>query len=125
MKMRGFGMEKVNLNDKFGRFTEHWTPKIIAELNENNILLAKVQGEFVWHTHEEDELFIVIKGKLVIKLRDRDVQLAEGELFVVPKGVEHCPVAQEEVHIMLVEPKITKHTGDLVTEKTVKSYERI
>lgn len=118
-------MDKVNLGEKFGMFTEHWTPKIVGELNENNILLAKVQGEFVWHTHEEDEMFIVIKGKLVIKLRDRDVKLSEGELFVVPKGVEHCPAAEEEVQIMMVEPKVTKHTGDLVTEKTVTTYERI
>ena len=118
-------MDKVNISDKFGLFTEHWTPKIIGELNENNILLAKAKGEFVWHTHEEDEMFVVIKGKLVIKLRDRDVRLSEGELFVVPKGVEHCPLAEEEVHIMLIEPKVTKHTGELVTEQTVNTYERI
>src|SRR5262249_46583290 len=118
-------MEKVRLADKFGLFTEHWTPKIVGELNENNILLAKVKGEFVWHTHEEDEMFLVVKGKLLIKLRDQDVWLNEGELFVVPKGVEHCPMADVEVHVMLVEPKITKHTGDRVTERTVNSYERI
>ena|SRR5258708_38728033 len=118
-------MEKVRLNDKFAKFNEHWTPKIVGELNENNILLAKVKGEFVWHTHEEDEMFYVVKGKLLIKLQDREVWLEPGELFVVPRGIEHCPVAEDEVQIMMVEPKTTKHTGDVVTEKTVTVYERI
>jgi mannose-6-phosphate isomerase-like protein (cupin superfamily) len=118
-------MEKVRLSDKFSLFAEHWTPKIVGELNENNILIAKVQGEFVWHTHEEDEFFFVVQGKLLIKLRDRDIWLEPGELFVVPKGVEHCPVAEEEVHVMLIEPKVTKHTGDVVSDKTVSTYQRI
>src|SRR5271166_6075400 len=116
-------MEKVRLSDKFALFSEHFTPKIVATLNENNILLAKVQGEFVWHTHEEDEMFLVLKGKLRIQLRDGDVLLEAGDLYVVPKGTEHCPVAEEETHIMMVEPKITKHTGDRVTEKTVTTYD--
>ena len=118
-------MEKVRLSDKFAMFSEYFTPKIIGEVNDNHILLAKVKGEFVWHTHEEDEMFFVFKGKLLIKLRDREVGLEAGEIFVVPKGVEHCPVANEEVEIMMIEPKTTKHTGDLVTEKTVTTYERI
>ncbi len=118
-------MDSVRLSEKFALFSEHWTPKIVAELNENHVLIAKVQGEFVWHTHAEDEFFFVIKGRLQIKLRDGDVWLEPGELFVVPAGVEHCPSAAEEVHLMMVEPKITKHTGDLVTEKTVTSYQRI
>jgi mannose-6-phosphate isomerase-like protein (cupin superfamily) len=118
-------MEKVRLSDKFAMFSEHWTPKIIGEVNENHILLAKVRGEFVWHTHEEDEMFFVVKGKLHIKLRDQDVWLEPGELFVVPRGVEHCPVAEDEAQIMLIEPKTTKHTGDRMTEKTVTTYERI
>ena len=118
-------MDKVRLGDKFALFSEQWTPKIVAELNDNYILLAKVQGEFMWHTHEEDEMFFVVKGRLTVKLRDREVQLEAGELFVVPKGVEHCPVAAEEVLLMMVEPKVTKHTGDLVTERTVTTYERI
>ncbi len=118
-------MKKLRLSDKFAMFNDYWTPKIIGEVNENHILLAKVKGEFVWHTHEEDEMFFVVKGKLIIKLRDRDVWVEPGELFVVPRGVEHCPVASDEVHVMLIEPKTTKHTGDLVTEKTVTTYERI
>ena len=118
-------MEKIRLSDKFGLFKAHWTPKIVGELNDNHILLAKLKGEFLWHTHEEDEMFLVVKGKLRIKLRDRDVWLEEGELFVVPKGVEHCPVAEDEVHAMMIEPKTTKHTGDLVTERTVSNYEHI
>src|SRR5260221_11944398 len=118
-------MQPVRLSDKFALFSERWTPKIVAELNENNVLIAKVQGEFVWHTHEEDEFFFVVKGKLQIKLRDGDVWLEPGDLFVVPKGVEHCPVAAEEVQIMMIEPKTTKHTGDVVTELTQSTYERL
>lgn len=118
-------MGPVRLNDKFALFNEQWTPKIVAELNDNHILIAKVQGEFVWHSHEEDECFFVIKGKLQIKLRDGDVWLEPGDLFVVPKGIEHCPVAAEEVQIMLIEPKITKHTGDVVSELTQTTYQRL
>jgi len=118
-------MERARLSEKFGLFNELFTPKIVGTLNENNILLAKVKGEFVWHTHEEDEMFLVLKGKLRIQLRDGDVVLEPGDLFVVPKGTEHCPIAEEETQIMMVEPKVTKHTGDRVTEKTVTNYERI
>ena len=119
-------MDKINLQQKFSLFNEYWTPKIIGELNEQYVKLAKAKGEFVWHKHdEEDELFMVIKGSLTIKLRDCDIQLTEGELFMVPKGVEHKPVALEEVHVLLFEPKATKHTGDVKSEITVEDQEWI
>lgn len=105
-------MEKVNLAEKFGLFAEHWTPKIVAELNGQQVKLAKVQGEFVWHKHDdEDELFFVVSGKLTIRFRDREVELGPGELLVVPRGVEHQPVADEEAKILLFEPASTINTG--------------
>lgn len=117
---------KVNLAEKFSRFSDHWSPKIVADLNDNQVKLAKVRGEFVWHRHaDEDELFLVVKGTLTIELRDGAVTLGPGELAVIPKGVEHRPVARDEVQLMLVEPRSTRHTGDLVTERTVLEYERI
>lgn len=113
--------KKINLEEKFSQFTEHYTPKIIAESNGQLIKLAKVQGDFVWHQHEnEDELFLVIKGKLTIEMRDQTIELGPGEMFVVPKGVEHCPQADEETQIMLIEPKSTQHTGDTASELTVE-----
>lgn len=119
-------MEKVNLAQKFSLFDEHWTPKIVGELNGQHVKLAKLQGEFVWHEHEEeDELFMVIKGRLVISLRDRDIALEVGELFIVPRGVEHCPVADEEVQVLMFEPISTLHTGNVQSEKTVDSLEMI
>jgi mannose-6-phosphate isomerase-like protein (cupin superfamily) len=119
-------MEKVNLVEKFGLFDEHWSPKIVGELNGQNVMLAKLKGEFVWHQHEdEDEMFLVIEGHLTIKFRERDVILDEGEFLIVPRGVEHCPVAEEEVHVLLFEPQATKHTGNVQTEKTVEQFERI
>ncbi len=117
---------KINLAEKFACFTEQWSPKIVADLNDSHVKLAKVQGEFVWHQHaEEDELFIVVRGELTIELRDGRVTLGPGELVVIPKGVEHRPVAREEVHLMLIEPKATRHTGDVVTDRTVHEYARI
>jgi mannose-6-phosphate isomerase-like protein (cupin superfamily) len=117
---------KVNLAEKFERFTDQWSPKIVADLNDSHVKLAKVQGEFVWHQHaEEDELFIVIQGELTIELRDGAVTLGPGELVVIPKGVEHRPVAREEVQLMLIEPKEIKHTGNVVSERTVHEYARI
>lgn len=119
-------MEKVNLAEKLSLFEEHWSPKIVGELNGQYVKLAKLKGDFVWHHHEaEDEMFLVVKGCLVIKLQDRDVVLGEGEFLIVPRGVEHCPVAEEEVHIMLFEPKSTLHTGNVRTEKTVETLETI
>ena len=119
-------LTKINLAEKFGCFTDQWSPKIIADLNDSHVKLAKVQGDFVWHRHaEEDELFIVVRGELIIELRDGQVTLGPGELVVVPKGLEHRPVAREEVHLMLIEPKATRHTGDVVTDRTVHEYARI
>lgn len=113
-------MNKINLKQKFELFNDHWSPKIVGEVGDQYIKLAKVQGEFVWHKHDnEDELFLVVKGKLTIKMRDGDVELTDGELFVVPKGVEHCPVAEEETHIVLFEPKATAHTGEVTSDLTV------
>ena len=115
-------MKKINLTEKFSLFHQLWTPKIIGELNGQQMKLAKVKGEFVWHDHqEEDELFIVFQGTLYIDFRDgRTESIRSGELIVVPKGVEHRPWTKddEEVHLMLIEPKSTKHTGEVVHEKT-------
>ena len=114
--------QSVNLQDKFSKFSEHWSPKIIAQMNNYQFKLAKVQGEFIWHDHEEtDEVFLVVKGQLKIHLRDGAVTLNEGEIFVVPKGVEHKPEAEQECHILLVEPAGTVNTGDVVDEKTAPS----
>lgn len=112
--------EKVNLLDKFSKFSDQWSPKIIGELNGQYVKLAKIEGEFDWHTHEqEDELFMVVKGNLLIKIRDHEVQLGEGEIFIVPKGTEHKPIAEKECWVMLFEPKETGHTGNVQTERTV------
>lgn len=117
---------KINLAEKLGRFDDLWSPKIVADLNDSHVKLAKVQGEFVWHQHaEEDELFIVLRGELAIELRDGVVTLGPGELVVIPKGVEHRPVAREEVHLMLIEPKAIRHTGDVVSDLTVHEFARI
>lgn len=112
--------DAVNLAERFSRFSDQWSPKIVGELNDSYIKLAKVQGEFVWHQHaNEDEFFLVVQGRLLIRLRDRDVLLNEGEFFVVPRGVEHLPVAEDEAHILLLEPKATLHTGDVDSARTV------
>ena len=117
---------KINLAEKFSRFQDQWSPKIIADLNDCHVKLAKVQGEFVWHQHaDEDELFIVVRGRLTIELRDGEVTLVPGELVVIPKGVEHRPVATDEVELMLIEPKAIRHTGDVVSERTVHELARI
>ncbi len=117
---------KVNLAEKYARISDRWSPKIVADLNDSHVLLAKVQGEFVWHAHaDEDELFIVVAGQLTIQLRDGEVVLGPGEMAVVPKGVEHRPVARDEVQLMLIEPKVTRHTGDVESDRTVHRYERL
>src|SRR5437660_6710819 len=119
-------MDKVNLDQKFALFHEYWSPKIAGELNDSYVKLAKLKGEFVWHHHEkEDELFLVVKGRLQIKLRDRDIWLEEGEFVIIPRGVEHMPVAEEEVHVLLLEPKTTLNTGNVQNEKTVADLEHI
>jgi mannose-6-phosphate isomerase-like protein (cupin superfamily) len=113
-------MDKVNLAEKLGKFRELWTPKLVGELNENYVKLAKGEGALDWHSHEnEDEFFLVISGHLDIHLRDRVISLDPGEFFVVPKGVEHRPVAENGAEIMLIEPKATLHTGDQQTDQTV------
>ena len=119
-------IEKVNIREKLSLFIDHWSPKIVGEINDAHVKLAKIKGEFVWHRHDhEDEMFLVIKGKLLIKLRDRDLELNDGEFVIIPKGVEHLPVAQEEVHLMLFEPKTTSNTGNVINERTVKEPEYI
>jgi mannose-6-phosphate isomerase-like protein (cupin superfamily) len=103
----------INLQEKLTKFSEHWSPKIIAQMNDYHLKLAKVQGEFVWHDHPEtDEVFVVVKGYLDILFRDGKVSLSEGEMFVVPKGVEHKPVAEQECHILLIEPAGLVNTGN-------------
>ncbi|GAA0892068.1 cupin domain-containing protein [Fulvivirga kasyanovii] len=117
---------KVNLKEKFSRFSAYWTPKIVGELNGQYVKLAKLKGEMVWHSHaNEDEMFLIVKGSMTLHFRDGKVDLNEGEMFVVPKGVEHLPVAEEECHVMLFEPKSTAHTGEVESELTVKELEWI
>ena len=119
-------MDKVNLRQKLDSFSDHWSPKVVADLNGQQVKLAKLVGEFTWHHHEsEDELFMVIKGRFRMEFRDRDVWLEEGEILVVPRGVEHRPVAEEEVEILLFEPASTLNTGNVVNEKTKRVLDRI
>lgn len=119
-------MEKVNIREKLSQFTEHWHPRIIGELNGQHVKAVKLIGEFVWHHHDhEDELFLVIKGKLKMEFRDRVEEINEGEFIIVPRGVEHKPVADEEVHILLFEPDTTVNTGNVENERTRKRLEKI
>jgi mannose-6-phosphate isomerase-like protein (cupin superfamily) len=119
-------MDKINLQQKFSLFTEHWNPKIIGELNGQQVKLAKFKGEFVWHHHDEqDELFMVVKGSFKMEFRDKTIQLNEGEIIIVPKGVEHKPVADDEVWIMLFEPASTLNTGNIIDGKTKTVLETI
>jgi mannose-6-phosphate isomerase-like protein (cupin superfamily) len=112
--------QKVNIAEKFTLFNEHFTPKIIGEANGQYVKIAKIRGEFVWHSHEaEDELFLVFKGVMTIEMRDRTIQLGEGEMFIVPKGVEHRTLAEDETYIMMIEPKSTAHSGDVQSDLTV------
>jgi mannose-6-phosphate isomerase-like protein (cupin superfamily) len=113
-------IEVVDLREKFGHFGEHWRPKIVGEVNENYVKLVKVKGEFVWHRHaNEDELFLVIRGTLMIRLRDGELRIGEGQFAIIPRGVEHMPVAEEEAYILLLEPAETLNTGDVRSERTV------
>ncbi len=117
-------MDKVNIKEKFALFNEHWHPKIVGELNNQHVKLAKFQGEFVWHQHEqEDELFMVIKGRFRMDFRDRAVWIEEGEFIIVPRGVEHRPFAETEVHVLLFEPCGTLNTGDVESELTAAAIE--
>ena len=119
-------IKKVSLAEKLSLFGEHWKPKIVAELNENYVKVVKFKGEFVWHKHvDEDELFLIVKGTMLIRFRDGDVEVGEGEFIVVPRGVEHMPVAEEEVHAVLIEPKTVLNTGDVEDELTLRELERI
>ena len=119
-------MNKVNLAEKLALFSDYWSPKVVGELNGQQVKLVKFKGPFTWHHHDaEDEMFLVLKGHFRMELRDRDVELAEGEFIVVPKGVEHRPVADEEVHVLLFEPATTLNTGNVVNERTVRELERL
>ena len=119
-------MDTINLKDKFSHFSDYWNPRVIGELNNCHIKAVKLKGEFVWHHHDnEDELFFVTKGTLRMKFRDREAVVSQGEFVIVPKGVEHCPVADEEVHLVLIEPKSTLNTGNIANERTVAQLERI
>ncbi len=118
-------MRVVSLAETFGRFADYWSPKIVGEVNEMHVKVVKLSGEFVWHHHErEDELFLVVAGRLRMRLRDGDRDLGPGELIVVPRGTEHCPVAlTDEVHVVLLEPKGTLNTGNVSSERTVATLE--
>jgi mannose-6-phosphate isomerase-like protein (cupin superfamily) len=119
-------MQTVNLAEKFRKFQDCWKPRIIGEVNDFYVKAVKLKGEFIWHHHEtEDELFLVVKGTLRMKFQDREAVVREGELIIVPHGVEHLPIADEEVHIVLLEPKSTLNTGNISSERTVGQLERI
>jgi mannose-6-phosphate isomerase-like protein (cupin superfamily) len=119
-------IEKVNLAQKFSLFHDRWSPKIAGEVNDAYVKLVKLKGEFIWHHHAaEDELFLVVKGRLLIKLRDRDLWLEEGEFVIIPRGVEHLPVADAEAHVLLLEPKSTLNTGNVRNERTVAELGRV
>ena len=109
-------MDKINLAEKLTQFGEHWSPKIVASYNDNDVMVVKIEGEFTWHSHPEtDDFFLVLDGEIDIEMRDRTVTLVAGELFVVPAGVEHRPVARSEAHLLLIEPRGTPNTGDPAT----------
>ncbi len=119
-------MEKINIAEKLGLFNEYWSPKVIGEVNDSYIKLAKFKGDFTWHMHDnEDEMFYVLKGILTVKFKDKSICLHEGECIIIPKGVEHMPVADKEVHVMLIEPKTTLNTGNVTNSKTVKKLAKI
>jgi mannose-6-phosphate isomerase-like protein (cupin superfamily) len=119
-------MEKVNIREKLALFSDHWNPRVVGELNGQHVKLVKFQGEFVWHDHaDEDEMFLVVHGSFRMDFRDRSVTLNEGDFIIVPRGVEHRPVAEQEVEVMLFEPAQIKHTGDVESEMTVHEFQRI
>ena len=119
-------IKTVNLTAAFARFQDQWSPKVVAQVNDFHVKLAKLEGEFVWHSHaDEDELFMVVEGSLKILLRDGEVTLGPGELTVIPKGVEHCPVAESECLVMLLEPATTRNTGEVTNERTVENPEQL
>jgi mannose-6-phosphate isomerase-like protein (cupin superfamily) len=119
-------MNKINIAEKLARFSEHWQPRLIAQVNDTDVKLVKLQGEFIWHHHDhEDEMFLVLGGRLLMQFRDREEWIEPGEFIVVPRGVEHRPVAPEEVHLMLIEPRGTLNTGNIVNERTVAEIESL
>jgi mannose-6-phosphate isomerase-like protein (cupin superfamily) len=119
-------MQTVNLQEKFAKFSDYWNPRVIGELNDCAVKAVKLKGEFIWHHHDkEDELFLVVRGTLRMRFRDHESIIREGEFIIVPCGVEHMPVADEEVHIILLEPKSTLNTGNIVNERTVSQLERL
>jgi mannose-6-phosphate isomerase-like protein (cupin superfamily) len=123
---RAGNVEKVNIAQKFTKVNEYWVPYIVGELNDSYVKVDKLKGQFVWHKHDaEDELFLVTKGKLLIKLRNKDIWLEEGEFVIIPKGIEHMPVANEEAHVVLIEPKSTLNTGNVRNEKTLTQLKKI
>lgn len=125
-KLGGSSLAKVNLSEKFALFKDRWSPKIVSQLNDSYVKLVKLKGEFVWHSHpNEDEMFLVIRGQLTVRLREKNVNLRKGEFLVVPRGVEHKPVASSEAQIVLIEKKTTRNTGQLRNQRTVEKLERI
>ncbi|MGF9908027.1 cupin domain-containing protein [Brevibacillus porteri] len=119
-------ISKVNVQDKFLQIMDYWNPRIGGELNDSYVKMVKIKGEFIWHHHDhEDEMFFVWKGRLIIRLRDGEITINEGEFVIIPKGVEHQPIAEEEVHLLLIEPKTTLNTGNVVNERTVSIPQRI
>jgi mannose-6-phosphate isomerase-like protein (cupin superfamily) len=117
---------KTNLEHSFAAFSEYWSPRIVGELNGQHVKLVKLKGEFVWHHHEaEDELFYVVKGRLRMRFRDREVELSPGEMIIVPRGVEHLPIADDECWVMLFEPASTLNTGNIRNERTVENLDRL
>jgi mannose-6-phosphate isomerase-like protein (cupin superfamily) len=119
-------VQKITLTQKFSLFQDYWSPKIIGDVNDFHVKLVKLKGEFVWHHHDaEDELFLVVRGRLHIKLRDGELSLQDGELVIIPKGVDHLPIADDEVHVLLVEPKSTLNTGNVTNDRTVANLDRI
>lgn len=119
-------ISKVNIQEKFSQINDYWNSRISGELNDSYMKMVKIKGEFIWHHHDdEDEMFFVWKGNLVIRFRDREIALNEGEFLVIPKGIEHQPIAEEEVHLLLIEPKTTLNTGNVINERTVSIPERM
>jgi len=122
----GEEIEKINIKQKFTKVNEYWVPYVVGELNDSYVKVDKLKGQFIWHKHDaEDEMFLVTKGKLLIKLRDKDIPLEEGEFVIIPKGVEHMPVAEEEAHVVLIEPKSTLNTGNVKDKKTISHLKKI
>jgi mannose-6-phosphate isomerase-like protein (cupin superfamily) len=121
-----FRMDAVNLQQKLALFSDHWSPKIVGEVNDAQVKLVKLHGEFVWHHHDhEDELFLVVNGVLTMQFRDRNVEVRAGEFIIVPRGVEHCPKAEQECHVLLFEPKTTLNTGNITNERTIAELGRV